>query len=165
MRLKSFYEAFTFYLSGCHIITMAIDSFTVSLHSTNGRHLPAVRALQRDCQLPLKIGGNSHWSHEPIRHCIWGVIKSIFASADHTASNAANYKPCLITHWQSYCHQVRTVKQSRIGRNCGNVFMVLVWHWGLLLWICFLATTKIYLNKNCSVLYFIIHCSDVIWAP
>ena len=30
-----------------------LDSFTVSLHSTNGRHLPAIRAVQGDCQWPL----------------------------------------------------------------------------------------------------------------
>ena len=29
-----------------------VDSFTVSLHSPNGRHLPAVRAVQGDCQWP-----------------------------------------------------------------------------------------------------------------
>ena len=39
-----------------------LDSFTVSLHSTNGRQMPAVRAAQRDCQLPLRNGGNSHHS-------------------------------------------------------------------------------------------------------
>ena len=33
----------------------AVDSFTVSLHSTNnGRHWPAVRALQGDCYWPSK---------------------------------------------------------------------------------------------------------------
>ena len=33
-----------------------IDSFTVSMHSSNGRHLPAARAVQGDCHacMPLK---------------------------------------------------------------------------------------------------------------
>ena len=43
-----------------------LDSFTVPLHSPNGRHLPAVRAVQRDCHWGMKNGGNSHWSYEPI---------------------------------------------------------------------------------------------------
>ena len=30
-------------------VQSSIDSFTVSLHSPNGRHLPAVRAVQGDC--------------------------------------------------------------------------------------------------------------------
>ena len=34
-----------------------LDSLTVSLHNPNGRHLPAVRAVQGDCQWPLKYGG------------------------------------------------------------------------------------------------------------
>ena len=34
---------------------VAIDSFTVSLHSPNGRHLPAIRAMQGDCQWPWKM--------------------------------------------------------------------------------------------------------------
>ena len=36
--------------SGCMI---CLDLFTVSLHSPNGRHLPAIRAVQGDCQWPL----------------------------------------------------------------------------------------------------------------
>ena len=35
--------------SGSHV-----DSFTVSLHSPNGRHLPAVTAVQGGCQWPFK---------------------------------------------------------------------------------------------------------------
>ena len=96
------------------LFNVSIDSFTISLHSPNGRQMPAIRAVQGDCQWPLKNGGNSHWSrsHEPTMHCMWGVPQSIFGSANHTANNSANRRPCLIAHWQSYCHQVRTVKQS-----------------------------------------------------
>ena len=45
-----------------------IDYFTVSLHSPNGRHLPAVKAAQGDCQWILKNGRNSHRSTEHIVH-------------------------------------------------------------------------------------------------
>ena len=34
--------------------TPFVDFFTVSMHSANSRHLPAVRAVQGDCQWPLK---------------------------------------------------------------------------------------------------------------
>ena len=52
----------------------SLDSFTVPLNSPNGRHLPAVRAVQRDCNWGLKNGGNSHKSHEPIMQ--WGTRQS-----------------------------------------------------------------------------------------
>ena len=45
-----------------------IESITVSLHS---RHLPDVRALQEDCQWPLKNVGSSHRSRNPTIHCNW----------------------------------------------------------------------------------------------
>ena len=53
-----------------------LDSFTVPLHSPNGRHLPAVRAVQRDCHWGMKNGGNSHWSYEPIMQ--WDTRQSQF---------------------------------------------------------------------------------------
>ena len=37
---------------------MLLDYLTVSLHSTSGMHLPAVRDVQGDCQCPLKNDGN-----------------------------------------------------------------------------------------------------------
>ena len=37
-----------------------VDSFTASLHSTNGGHLPAVRAMHGDNEWPLKNVGNPH---------------------------------------------------------------------------------------------------------
>ena len=60
-----------------------LDSFTVPLHSPNNRHLPAVRAVQRDCHWSLKNGGNSHWSREPITQ--WGTrqSQSIFRPTNH----------------------------------------------------------------------------------
>ena len=48
-----------------------IDCFTVSLHSSNGRQMPAIRAEQGDCERPLN-SGNSHRSCEPTKHCDWG---------------------------------------------------------------------------------------------
>ena len=33
---------------------LPLDSFTVPLHSSNGRHLPAVKAVQGDCRWPLR---------------------------------------------------------------------------------------------------------------
>ena len=50
-----------------------LDSFTVPLHSPNGRHLPAIRAVQRDChwglknwELPLVT-----WAHNATGH--WSI--------------------------------------------------------------------------------------------
>ena len=41
-----------------------VNSFTVSLHSHDGGHLPAVSAGQGNCQLSMKNGGNFHRSRE-----------------------------------------------------------------------------------------------------
>ena len=41
-------------------LTCFIVSFTFSLHSPNGRHLPAARVVQGDRHWPLKNGGYSH---------------------------------------------------------------------------------------------------------
>ena len=55
----------TGWLSQCdrHGFLLTLDSFTVPLHSPNGRHLPAIRAVQGDCQWPVKNGGNFHPSY------------------------------------------------------------------------------------------------------
>ena len=58
-------------LCPCPVMWQEIDSFTVSLHSPNGWHLPAIGAVQKDCQWPLKNGGNCHWSCKPTIHCDW----------------------------------------------------------------------------------------------
>ena len=42
-------------ISVTQLLLQALDSFTVSLHSANGRHLPGVRAVQGDCQWLCKI--------------------------------------------------------------------------------------------------------------
>ena len=56
-----------------------------------------------------KNGGNSHWSREPIMQ--WGTRQSlfIFRPTNHKSMMPANWRPVLIPHWQSYCHQARTV--------------------------------------------------------
>ena len=40
----------------CHTHGCLLDCFTVSLHSPNGRHLPAIRAVQGDCPIATKLG-------------------------------------------------------------------------------------------------------------
>ena len=49
-----------------------LDSFIVSLHNPNGRQMPAVRAVQGDCQWPLGNIGSSQRSHEIRIHCNQG---------------------------------------------------------------------------------------------
>ena len=80
-----------------------LDSFTVSLHSTNDRHLPVIRAVQGDCQ-PLKNGGNSHQLLEPTMHCGTRQSQTIFRPTNHERVMSANRRPRLIPHWQSWCH-------------------------------------------------------------
>ena len=86
-----------------------LDSFTVPLHCPNGRQMPAVGAVQRDCHWGLENRGNSHCSHEPIMQ--WGTrqSQSIFRCTNHKRVMPDNWRPCLLPHWESYCHRVRTV--------------------------------------------------------
>ena len=80
-------------------IGVLVDSFTVHLHSPNSR--PAVRAVQRDCHWGLKNGKNSHWSCKPIIQ--WGTRQSqyIFRLTNHKRIMPADWRPCLLPHWQS----------------------------------------------------------------
>ena len=57
-------------------LSLAIDVFTVSLHNRNGRHLPAVKAVQGDCQWPLKTWKFAHVSP----HCDWSIPTNIWTS-------------------------------------------------------------------------------------
>ena len=91
--------------------THLVHPFTVSLHSPNGRHLPVVRAVQGDCQWPLKNGGNPQQSREPRIHWTLRQLQSIFRPTNYNRLMSVNRRPCLIPRWQSYCHQPRTVKQ------------------------------------------------------
>ena len=73
-------------------------------------------AVQRDCHWGLKNSWNSHWSFEPIMQWGTGQSQSIFWPTNHKRVMPANLMPCLIPHWQSYCHQARTVEQSMTTR-------------------------------------------------
>ena len=46
-----------------------IDTFTLSLHNPDWEHMPAVRAVQGDCQWPMRNHRKVHQSHEPVIHC------------------------------------------------------------------------------------------------
>ena len=59
--------------------------------------------------LSLKTGGNAQWSHEPTMHCNIRQSWPIFTPTNHKIMMPANWRPCLIPHWQSYCHHVMTV--------------------------------------------------------
>ena len=74
-------------------------------------NLPAIRAVQGDCQWPLKWQKflpvmSAHNSFQPRQ------LQPIFRPTNHKTMMPTNCRPCLISHWQSYCHQARTVKQS-----------------------------------------------------
>ena len=67
------------------LLETVLDSFTVCLHSPNGRHLPTIRAVQGDCQCPKKM--KFQWSCAfiihcclPIIQCRWGFLQSLFWS-------------------------------------------------------------------------------------
>ena len=49
-------------------------TLSVSLHSPNGRQMPAVGAVQEDCQWNLKNCVNCHRWHEPKIHCDWSNL-------------------------------------------------------------------------------------------
>ena len=85
----------------------------------------AVKAVRRDCHWGLKNSGNSHWSCQPIMQ--WGTRQSwsIFRPTNpkrmmpanwrpwlpttHKRVMPANWRPWRLPHWQSYCHQNKTV--------------------------------------------------------
>ena len=71
-------------------LVLSLDSFTVYLHSPNGRYLPAVTVLQEHCKWPLKNGGNSHWSLEPMMHQMWGVPQCVYRSSNHRSDKTVN---------------------------------------------------------------------------
>ena len=49
------------------------------------------------------------WAHNPSQ---LKQSQPKFRPTNHERVMVANRKPCLILHWQSDCHQARTVKQS-----------------------------------------------------
>ena len=70
-----------------------IDSFTVSLHIPNGRHLPAVRDVQGDCQWALKNEGNSHWLRELTNASWHNQSQLIFRPINHKRAMPASCRP------------------------------------------------------------------------
>ena len=96
------------------IVFIYIDYFTIQLHSPKSKHLPAVRAMQGDCQWGLKNGGNSRQSREPKSYsAYWSTKKyirtfftgtddlnfyllvssiGIIAQCSHVCSGVINYK-------------------------------------------------------------------------
>ena len=103
-------ETFPLYIG----FPLFVDCLTIFLHSPNGRQLPAVSAVQGDCQWHLKKWQNFppvKWAHDALklRHSPTFVWIRII-----TNDMGASWRPCLIPHWQSYCHQARTVKQSTL---------------------------------------------------
>ena len=69
----------------------SVDTFTVPLHSLNSRHLPAIRAVQRDCQWGLKNGWNSHRSRYPIMQWDTRQSQATFRLTNHTILMAASW--------------------------------------------------------------------------
>ena len=60
-------------LSGSFVSAMeAIDCFTASLHSPNGRHLPAITAVQRTVSGLWKVVEIPTGDVSPHFHCYWG---------------------------------------------------------------------------------------------
>ena len=76
-------------------------------------HSPKVRAVKRDCRWDLKNSGNSYWSRDPIVQ--WDTRQSqyILRPINHNSAMSAIWRPCVIPHQGSYCHQTSTVSQSK----------------------------------------------------
>ena len=93
------------------------DTFSVSLQSPNCRHLSAVKGSARG----LSVASENRQKFPSVMwlHNASHVRSSqyIFGLSNHAACNTANWRPCLISHRQSYCHQAKTVKQS-INFSC-----------------------------------------------
>ena len=83
------------------------DSFTVSLHSTNGRHLPAIRAVQGDW---LSVTSEKQWKFPPVMWATMQLRQSqpIFRPANHKSW----YQPNGSRVSYPTDRQGRTVKQS-----------------------------------------------------
>ena len=103
---------------------LGVDSFRVPFHSPNGRHLPAVRAVQGDCHWGLKNGGNSHWSCEPIMQ--WGTrqSQSIIRPTNHKWVMPVNWRPRFVPHWRP-----RFVPHWQAYSRQLGLFSSLAWVW------------------------------------
>ena len=101
--------------------------FHSPLHSPDGSHLPAVRAVQSagqsDCHWGLKNGGNSHWSRDTIMQRGIRQSHSIFRPTNHKRVMPANRRSCLIPHWQSYI-AIRLGLCSSLSNCCEQTLRV-----------------------------------------
>ena len=100
---------------------LSLESFTVSLHSPNGRHLPAIRAVQGDCQWSLKNSGNTHRSHE-------STIRQ-----SQLIFRPANHKRVMPAIWEAMSHIPLTVIMPP-GWDCETVREVYPMILVLLIW-------------------------------
>ena len=89
-----------------------IDSFTVSLHSPNGRQSPAVRVVQGDCQWPLENGWNFNRSCKSVMHYIMPRIQCRWGVPNLYLDQPITQKYQFMSHWLFNSHQVVTVYQS-----------------------------------------------------
>ena len=86
-----------------------IDSFTVSLHSTDGmRCLPrglckgTVSGLWKMAEISASDLRPIMSCSLPIMQCRWGIPQCTFGSANHIAANTGHVSgPWLIPHWQA----------------------------------------------------------------
>ena len=74
-----------------------LNSFTVSLHSPDGRHLAAVRVVQGDCQSPLTNWENcNRLMRKPRILCDRGIPQSIFRQAITKVLEAMPHIPLMV---------------------------------------------------------------------
>ena len=77
----------------------SVDTFTVSLHSPNGRHWPALRTVQGHYQWPLEKSMNSHLPGSPNKEntMLMGIPPAEIKPANHESVDASQVGPCLQT--------------------------------------------------------------------
>ena len=72
---------------------------------------------------------NVHRSRNPRMHSDRDIPQLLFRSANHKKVMPANWWWCPAPHWQSYCNQVRIVKQSNTcGWVLNNVLLTQLGH-------------------------------------
>ena len=74
---------------------------------------------------------NSNRLCKSIMHCMWEAWQSTFGSNNNTNSDVISHSlTCLISHWQSYCHQAWSVKQSICsGSHVCSLTVTGIWSW------------------------------------
>ena len=82
-----------------------VDSFTVSLHSSKGLHLLAIKACKGTVSGLYKMVEILNSAMSPQCIVTWGN-PNLYLDQPMTKGLC---QPMPHTHWQSYCHQARTV--------------------------------------------------------